>query len=282
MKINKRGFIGTTIIHLIILAILVFFGFSYPHPPPEEMGILVNFGTSETGLGDTEPAGDETQAIADESVPEVTMPEATVKEKVAEETVKEKVEKKLVQDVEETPVKVKTPTPEELKQKEIERKRQEELQKQREEEENKRKMAEKWSSTGQSVFGNKGVGTTQGSEGITQGDGNQGDPDGIPGVDNYGAGGGLGSGITFGLENRTGQIPAPVDNCVVTSRVVIKVQIVVDRNGNVVGTPKVIESNFQDPCIYESVIKAAAKAKFNTDPKASYRQQGWIRYTYEP
>lgn len=281
MKIDKKGAFGTTLVHLLVLAVLIFFGFSYPHPPPEELGILVNFGTSETGLGDIEPAGDKEQGGNEETIPVAEKEEPVIKEKVVKPALKEVAADKKTQDIEEAPVKIKTPTAEELRQREIEKKKQEELAAKKAEEEKQRKIAEKWSTTGQSAFGRKGVGTTPGSEGITKGDGNQGDPDGVPGADNYGPGGGLGSG-DFSLENRTGQIPKPVDNCVVTSRVIVKVQIVVDRAGNVVGTPKVIESNFQDPCIYESVIKAASKAKFNSDPQAEYRQQGWIRFTYEP
>ncbi len=282
MKYSSRGFVSTTIFHIIILLILIFFGFSYPDPPPEELGILVNFGTDLTGFGNIEPAGNKESGVVKESIPAEAIPESSVKEKAEVEKVKEKPVEKNVQSFEESPVKIKTPTPEELRQKEIERQKQEALLKQKAEEERQRKLAEQWSNKGQAAFGNKSVGTTQGSEGITAGAGNQGNPNGTQGADNYGPGGGLGNGISFGLDNRTGQIPKPIDKCVVTSKVIIKVQIVVDREGNVVGSPKVIESNFQDPCIYEAVILAASKAKFNKDPQASYRQQGWIRYIYEP
>jgi outer membrane biosynthesis protein TonB len=286
MKYSSRGFFGTTIFHLILLLILIFFGFSYPDPPPEEMGVLVNFGTDETGLGKVEPAGDLVQGGAEEAAPAIkeTKPEVK-KEVVREKTPKKRAVEKNVQNFEESPVKVKTPTAEELKQKEIERQQQEELKRKQAEEEKKRQIAQQWTNKGQAAFGRKGVGTTAGSEGITSGTGNQGSLQGTPGAPNYGPGGGLGNGTNFGLDGRSinGKLPEPlVNNCVITSRVIVKVQITVGRDGNVIPTPKVIESNFQDNCIYGAVLEAASKAKFNVDQQAAVRQQGWIRYIIEP
>ena len=45
MNLDRNGLIGTVIFHMIIAFLLIFFGFSYPDPPPEEEGVLVNFGT---------------------------------------------------------------------------------------------------------------------------------------------------------------------------------------------------------------------------------------------
>ncbi len=51
MNLDRNGLIGTTVIHVLVALLLIFFGFSYPDPPPEEEGIVVNFGTEATGLG---------------------------------------------------------------------------------------------------------------------------------------------------------------------------------------------------------------------------------------
>ncbi len=292
MNLNRNGVIGTTVIHLLIALLLIFFGFSYPDPPPEEEGILVNFGTEATGYGTVEPAGDQDQGGETE-----TVPEKTVENAVPDVTTPKQVQKtpdvteKQAQDYEESPVKEKKPTAEEIKQKEIERlkkeeerKKQEELKKQREEEERKKAEAERLQKLGKNAFGNKGIGTTPGSEGVTQGTGNQGNPNGTANSDNYGDGGGLGNGISYGLGSRRvrGNLPPPViDNCVVTSRIVVTVQIDVDNEGNVVGNPRVLEATYQDNCIYEAVLKAASRAKFSVDPK-SIKQRGWIKYTIEP
>ena len=62
MKLNRRGLIATIVYHTLLLLLLVLAGLTYPVPPPGEEGILVNFGTDETGLGEMEPAGDDQQA----------------------------------------------------------------------------------------------------------------------------------------------------------------------------------------------------------------------------
>jgi colicin import membrane protein len=56
IKKHKKGIIGTALFHIIVLLLLIFLGFFTPLPLPGEEGILVNFGTSEQGLGDVEPA----------------------------------------------------------------------------------------------------------------------------------------------------------------------------------------------------------------------------------
>jgi len=55
-KKHKRGIIGTAVFHTIVLLLLIFLGFFTPLPLPGEEGILVNFGNTDEGLGDTEPS----------------------------------------------------------------------------------------------------------------------------------------------------------------------------------------------------------------------------------
>ena len=139
MDLNRNGIIGTTIFHALVAILLIFFGFSYPDPPPEEEGILVNFGTDFTGYGDIEPAGDDTQGGKQEAVVEKVSEEPVPE---VEETIpasppptEQKVIEEQVQDFEESPVKENKPTPEEIRQQKIEaekeRQKQLELEKQR-------------------------------------------------------------------------------------------------------------------------------------------------------
>ena len=51
-----KGLAGTIIIHLVLFVLLILVSFSFPPPPEAEEGILVNFGTDETGLGMVEPS----------------------------------------------------------------------------------------------------------------------------------------------------------------------------------------------------------------------------------
>ncbi|MBN1132349.1 MAG: hypothetical protein JXR52_09095 [Bacteroidales bacterium] len=289
MKLNSQGLIGTIIYHLLLLILLIFTGLTFPFPPPEEEGILVNFGTDETGFGEFEPIGDEQSAgEPDQPVVEET-PEVTreVVETVAPKPVPVRVDH--TQDLEETRVKeVPQPTAEEIrKQREEELRKQRELEEERIRQEELRKQqeqADRLSNLGRSTFGKQGVGEEAGSEGEAGGTGNQGVTTGTPDADRYGVGSGLGDGISFGLGSRkaVGNIPKPiVDDCQVTSRMEVEVGIQVDRNGNVVGTI-VNKATYQDPCIWDAVLEAAKKTRFTSDPKADYKQTGWIRYIIEP
>ncbi|HAT69994.1 MAG TPA: energy transducer TonB, partial [Flavobacteriaceae bacterium] len=53
-KHEKKSLAITVIIHVALILLLLFFGFTYLDPPPEN-GIAVNFGTSSVGQGDVQP-----------------------------------------------------------------------------------------------------------------------------------------------------------------------------------------------------------------------------------
>ena len=309
MKLNRRGLIATIVYHTLLILLLVFAGLTFPDPPPEEEGILVNFGTDETGLGDFEPMGDDQQAgepdepIVEETpefVEEIPEPVQEVEETY---TPPDPTPVDNTQDVEEVQVKEDPkPTAEELerqRQEELERERQKELERQRVEQERiereareeqeriereRQEQAARLNNAGRNAFGNQGVGETEGGEGITEGDGNQGVTTGSPDADDYGTGGGLGNSPTFGLGSRNaiGRLPLPnVAGCEVTQKIEVKVEIVVDKEGKVISAT-VLNATYQDKCIWEMVVEAAKKSKFSVDQNASYQQTGWIRYTIVP
>jgi len=313
MKLKRRGLIATIVYHALLLVLLIFAGLTFPDPPPEEEGILVNFGTDEFGLGDFEPMGDDQQAGNPEE--EITQIQEPIEEEVEEymepvEEVREAytppdpVEVDQTQDVEETKVIEKPkPTAEELERKRLEQERiererreeqerieQERIEREAREEQERiererQAQAERLNNLGRDAFGNQGVGETEGGEGITEGGGNQGVTTGSPDAENYGTGGGLGNNVdSYGLGSRKarGTWPDPnMSGCDVTQKIVVKVEIQVDQNGNVVNAI-VIESTYSDNCIWKMVVEAAKKSKFSVDQAASFRQTGWIRYIIEP
>jgi outer membrane biosynthesis protein TonB len=308
MKLNRRGLIATIVYHALLLLLLVFAGLTFPDPPPEEEGILVNFGTDETGLGDFEPMGDDQQAgdpeqeitqAADEPSEEYVEP---VEETTPAYTPPDPRPVDQTQDVEEVQVKEEPkPTAEEIerqRQQELERQRQRELEQQRIEQERiereareeqeriereRQARAEQLNNMGRDAFGRQGVGETEGSEGITQGSGNQGVTNGSPDADRYDTGGGLGDGISFGgLGSRSGSLPKPnMAGCDITQKIEVKVEIQVDRDGRVVGA-SVLTATYQNKCIWDMVVEAAQKSRFSADPSANYRQTGWIKYIIVP
>jgi colicin import membrane protein len=307
MSINRRGLIGTITIHGLVLALLVLGGLTFPDPPPEEEGILVNFGTDETGYGDYEPTGDE----ANEGEPEAETPftQESVETQPVESAVTETAPADNTQDVEEVVVKEDPePTAEEIRkqqeeterirkleeQERIKREEAERIRKEQEaeakrlEEERKRReeQADRLKDMGRTTFGRQGVGEQEGgSEGVDPGSGtNQGTTTGSPDANTYGEGSGLGNGTSYGLGSRkaVGDLPLPnVDSCNVTSRIVVTIEIQVDREGKVVSA-SVKSATFADNCIWSVVVKAARGTRFTPDPNASFRQTGWIKYTIEP
>jgi len=302
MKLSSRGTIATIVYHALLLLLLVFTGLTFPDPPPEEEGILVNFGTDDSGFGAFEPKGDDQQAgdpeleVMEEALEVVEDFSEPIPEPVY--TPPEPTPVDNTQDVEEVKVKEDPkPTPEEIQ---AEREKQERIQQEREEqqriererieqeriEREKQAQADKIRNAGQSAFGNKGVGENEGSQGITEGSGNQGDPNGSPDSGRYETGGGLGNNpYSYGLGSRKSRGAWPLPNmsgCEVTQKIEVKVEIQVDRDGNVVGTPTVINATYQDQCIWEMVAEAARKSKFSPDQAAAYRQKGWIKYIITP
>jgi len=308
MKLKRRGLIATIVYHALLLLLLVFAGLTFPDPPPEEEGILVNFGTDETGFGDFEPMGDDQQAgdpdqeitqAADQTSEEYVDPQ---EESTPAYTPPQPAEVDQTQDVEETQVKEPPkPTAEELerqRQQELERQRQAELERQRLEQERiereareeqeriereRQAQAERLNNMGRNAFGRQGVGETEGGEGITEGSGNQGVINGSPDADRYDTGGGLGDGISFGgLGSRSGSLPKPnMAGCDITQKIEVKVEIQVDRDGRVVAA--IVESaTYQNKCIWDMVVEAAKKSRFSADQSANYRQTGWIRYIIVP
>lgn len=307
MRINRRGLIGTITIHGLLLALLILGGLTFPDPPPEEEGVLVNFGTDDTGFGAIEPQGDEANQgtpepqvteTTPEDVPDFTPPPPGVSKPVpadntqdveqvkvketpqpsAEEIARQKAEAERIREEQEA---------ERIRRAEEERIRQEQLAEQRRIEEERRKQEEqanRINNLGRNTFGRQGVGEQDGSEGVSPGTGtNQGTTTGSAGATNYGDGSGLGnSGYDLGNRKVVGTLPKPnVADCNVTSRIVVTVEIQVDRNGNVVGAI-VKNSTFADNCIYKTVLDAANKSKFTKDENAPFKQIGTITYTIEP
>ena len=301
MKLNRRGLIATIVYHTLLILLLVFAGLTFPDPPPEEAGILVNFGTDDSGFGDFEPKGDDQQAgepeepvvVEAEEIPEEIV--APIPEPVY--TPPEPTPVDQTQDVEEVKVKEEPkPTPEEIQREREEQERiqqekdqQERIEKERVEQERiereKQAQAERINNLGKNAFGKQGLGETDGPQGVTEGSGNQGDINGSPDADNYGTGGGMGNGPTFGgLGSRTKRsLPLPnMSGCEITQKVEVKVEIQVNQNGEVIKTPIVISASYQDQCIWEMVVKAAKKSRFSVDPNANSIQTGWIRYIIVP
>jgi outer membrane biosynthesis protein TonB len=303
---HKTGLIGTIVVHALVLLLLLLFGFFTPLPLPEEEGILVNFGNSETGLGLEEPAPGESAPVKNqvEERIEVKTPPIPVKKivapvekealmtqdlekTVAMESAKKKKELNKVKDLEKEKV-----LKEKREQQEIERQRQAEITRQKREEEQRlaqaaaeQRKANEIDSRAKNAFGGNGKGAANSkstSQGVTFGTGNQGSPNGSANVDKYGPGGGVGNGPSFSLDGRSGlSLPKPYYPG--NEEGIVVVQVTVDKNGIVTKVePGVKGSNTANPALIAAAKKAALQAKFNVDnnPNTPAFQVGTITYRF--
>jgi TonB family protein len=277
-----KGIAGTIVLHLAVLVLCLLFGFSVPPPPETELGILVNFGTDETGLGLIEPSAPASQE--DASLPPASEPGIVTDD-----------EPILTQDTEEAPeVKKVDPEAERKRQEQIEterirrelleaeriRKEQEEIERLKIEAEQKR-QADIMNRTKKALEGSRNAGTSSTSEGVAGGDGNQGVPSGDLNSQNRGDGGGTGnSGISYELGGRGFQkLPRPDYNYQEEGKVVVEVSV--DRSGKVTqAIPGFRGSTTLDEYLLRIAKEAALQAQFDPKPDAPATQKGTITYNF--
>ena len=90
-KEEKKSLMITTVIHLVILALLFLYGLKYLDPPIEK-GIAINFGTTDYGSGDVQPT---------EVIKTAPVEASSSQPEIAANTSEDKV---LTQETEEAPV----------------------------------------------------------------------------------------------------------------------------------------------------------------------------------
>lgn len=277
-----KGIAGTALIHLALFALLVLVSFSVPPRPKMEEGIMVNFGTDETGLGMIEPSPPANQV--DASTPAPT--------KVA---VKAEEDPLLTQNTEEAP-EVKKIDPEAVKKKQEKAeadkkikeqlaaekilKKQADLEKKRIEAEQQR-QSDIMNRTKNALANSKNAGTTSTGEGITGGPGNQGSLTGSVDSNVRGEGGGTGNqGISYDLQGRGFQkLPPPKYDYQGEGRVVVEVSV--DRSGKVTqATAGIKGSTTLDEYLLKVAKDAALEARFVTKPDAPVIQKGTITYNF--
>jgi TonB family protein len=289
-----KGFVGAFIVHLGIFVMLVLVSFSVPPTPPAEEGILVNFGTDETGFGDIEPSppgGDKT--VISPLPPPTKDAAPPVRTQAAK---KESAEPVLTQDNEEAPA-VKKADPDAVKKKlekiEADKKRNAELeaeriQKKQEEERLKieaeqQRQSDIMNRTKNALANAKNTGTSSTSEGIAGGTGNQGDPRGSVDSKVRGVGGGTGtSGTTsYSLAGRGFQkLPDPKYDYQDEGRVVV--EVTVDRSGKVTqAVPGIKGSTTLNEYLLKAAKEAAMNATFDAKPDATLFQKGTITYNFK-
>jgi colicin import membrane protein len=279
---RKKGILGSAIIHVVLFVLLLILAFKAPKPPELEEGILVNFGTDETGIGAVEPSA---SPLQEEAAPPPPVPNK----------VTENEEPVLTQQNEEAPeVKKVDPEAEKKRLEKLEadrvaREQMEAERKKREQEEQERKkieadqkrQADIMNRTRDALSNSRNTATTSKGEGETGGQGNQGVPTGSVDSRNRGDGSGLGSnGISYSLEGRGVQLlPEPKYEYQAGGKVVV--EVIVDRSGKVTqATPGRPGSTTLNEDLLRISKEAALKARFDAKPDAPVIQKGTITYNF--
>lgn len=279
---KKKGIIGTSILHIALLILLIVVAFTPPKPPETEEGILVNFGTDETGIGMIEPSPPPVQEEASVPPPK-TAPKVQTEEPLLTQNNEEAPEVKKVDPEAEKRRLEKIEADRKLKEQlEAERKKKEaeEAERKRIEAEQKR-QADIMNKTRDALANSKNAGTTSKSEGEVGGTGNQGVPTGSVDSKNRGDGSGLGNqGISYDLQGRGFQsLPAPKYDYQGEGRVVVEVSV--DRSGKVIqAIPGSKGSTTLDEYLLRVAKEAALKARFDPKSDAPAIQKGTITYNF--
>jgi periplasmic protein TonB len=240
-KNKRKGVIGTILFHLLLLLFFAIYGLPYEDPRPEQ-GMLINFGTSDQGMGDvqTEPVYQ----------PIETPVENTQQEEIQPESTPEVVEKVITQETVET-IEVK-PTKEQLEQ---ERKNKEEEERKKKEQEAQQKAQSMWDKINQNTqSGNQGETGKPGDQGSTDGQKAEGAYSGLPGTGSTPSSL-SGSGRSWkevkpkGVQNEEGKV---------------EVLVYVDKEGNVT---KATVTKSTNHALNANAEEAAKKWKFSKQEK---------------
>lgn len=259
---EKKSFAITVILHVALLLLLFFMGLSYIDEP-QESGIAINFGTSETGSGIEQPI-EEVRSAPQQSQPVVAPVEPAIEEEVVTQDVEEAP---VIDEVEERePVVTEEPVEEE---------------EQPVEEPEPQPDKSTTDALSSILDGPETDGSETAGEGDDQTAGDKGDPDGDPDASSYyGSGEGLDGDGNYRLGGRRALNKEKfVQQC--NESGIVVVQIEVDQNGNVVrAVPGVKGTTNNSQCLIDPARRAALATRFNSDSDAPSRQVGTIIYNF--
>ena len=247
-KNRRKAIIGTVLFHIGLLLCFIFMGLTYQIPPPPEEGITINFGYQDFGSG-----SEQLEQIVEEQ--EITPQEIVNNNPVVEDI--------STQDIKETPTTI-------LK---------EQLEKPEEVNKIEQKKPEPVVNTKALYPGKKQ--NNSNSQGISEGQGDQGSQDGDPNSNAYTGGGTGTNGIAYQLGGRTiAEIKKPNYDSQQQGKVVVTIRV--DRNGKVISaTPGAKGSTTTNAYLYSKAKEAALKTTFEANTTAPEIQVGTIIYNFK-
>ncbi|GGA84146.1 hypothetical protein GCM10008015_26220 [Flavobacterium palustre] len=256
-KEEKKSFVITTLIFVILFILFLYLGLTSLDPPPEN-GIVINFGTTEFGNGNIQP----TEAI--QSAPKTTAAKqaAASNDDVLSQDIEEAVVMKEAKKIRT----VKEAAKEEVKEKP---------------KENPRPSKSTTDAISNLINGPKSDGKAKGGEGNDNQPGDKGTLNGNPYANTYyGSGSGSGTGSGWGLNGRKiSSRGKEVQKCNEFGTVVV--QITVNRNGNVIAAKYTKGTTNTNPCLIEPALATARKYKWQPDANAPETQIGFITVNFK-
>ncbi|WP_373055809.1 energy transducer TonB [Zunongwangia sp. H14] len=265
-KHEKKSFTITMVLHVLLILLLLFFGFTYLDPPPEN-GIAVNFGTSEVGSGNEQPT-EPVKSAPKISSPKVTPPQPEIKEEVVTQEVEDapviKEKKKEIT----KPVETKEPP-----------KPKEEVPAKKPEPKPDKSTTDAMSSI---LNGPERDGTQTGGEGNDNAAGDKGDPTGDPNATKYyGNGAGLDGDGNYRLSGRKALNKEKfVQDCNESGIVVVRIEV--NQAGQVISArPGMKGTTNNASCLTDPAKRAALATRFNSDADAPSVQVGTIIYNFK-
>ncbi len=243
---NKRtAIIGTVLFHVLIILVLFFNGLTPPMPPRPEIGVEVNLGNSDHGMGEKQ-----TEISREDPATPPPTPQTV-----------DNPEKVVTQDNEQTvavPDKPKTDVQQQTK---VEPK------------DEPKPIDQRF------VFDKSKKSKPGSSEGNDTKPGDKGKVGGDPNATNYA--GNHGNGISYKLVGRVQRsLPKPDDSYTGEGTVVVKIWV--NKSGKVINA--VVQekgTNTSDSRKRELAIKAAKSAVFDSKPDAPETQVGTIEYVFQ-
>lgn len=254
-KKHKEAIIGVVVYLAIVLALLLFLGLYKPDPPPEEEGIVMDFGGSGSGSTDPGPSKASTESATQNNTETESQPTPESNMTQSHEEAPEMPDYNTTEESEEQNNNV----PEE-------------------EEEQKEEVNDNVSEIMNTDWGNTSDSDAEGDGAGEPGSGNNGE-----GGDGGGEGPGSGNvaGNGWSLEGRAAKsIPKPsVANC--DGYVIVNIEV--DRLGNVVNAyAKPGGCTACDSHCTNKAVESAKKSRFNADKNAKKTQSGTITYRFRP
>lgn len=249
---------------MLIILLLFYLGLNYLDPPIEQ-GIAINFGSTETGRGETQS----TDAIL--SVPKQNDPEIV---ETSKSDIKEKV---ITQKIEDAPV-VKEEDKQNLKAPSLVK---EETKKEPEKKPDPKPDKETRDALDNLIKGPKMEGADKGEEGDDGKPGDKGDPKGDPNAKSYyGIGKGLDGDGNYLLGGRKALNKEKfIQDCNEAGTVVVSIEV--DRTGKVIhATAGVRGTTNNSRCLLDPARRAAMATRFNGDENAPEKQIGKIIYRF--